>query len=119
MASVQAAAKRKADRLFSLLVRQVGLCEHCGRSDGVQLQCAHWISRRYSHTRTDPDNAFCLCSACHRWFTDHPTEWGRWAVKERGEDTYQRLFEASQKRTPFDWVREVGILETMMEKEAG
>lgn len=114
--TIQSAAKNKCDRLFSQLVRSVGYCEKCGRSEDVQLQCAHWISRRYVHTRTDPDNAFCLCAACHRWFTDHPTEWGRWAVEQRGEDVYARLFEASKVRGPKNWVAELESLTELAER---
>jgi 5-methylcytosine-specific restriction endonuclease McrA len=112
--TIQKSAKTKADRLFSQLIRQNGTCEHCRQPQGrVQLQCAHWISRRYAHTRTDFDNAFCLCAGCHRWFTDHPTEFGRWAIGQRSEVTYQRLLEVSQKRSKFDWVAELGRLEAM------
>ena len=106
-------AKAASDRLFSRLVRSVGYCEHCGSSAG-QLQCAHWISRRYSNTRCDPENAFCLCAACHRWFTDHPTEFGRWAVGQRGEDVYQRLLEASREPAKVDWVEQRRVLKEML-----
>jgi hypothetical protein len=75
------------------------------------LECAHWISRRYSNIRTDFDNAFCLCSSHHRWFTDHPTEWGRWTIEQRGEATYQRLLEASQKTDKVDWIEQLAQLE--------
>ena len=117
MASVQGKAKTKAVKLFHAMVRDAGACERCGRTkdDGVQLQCAHWISRTYAHTMTDFDNAFCLCSACHWWFGKHPTEWGKWAIAQRGEATYARLFEASEKRTKFDWITELGRLEQIME----
>jgi hypothetical protein len=114
----QKAAKRKADIIFSKIVRAPGRCENCYRTAlDVQLQCAHWISRRYSNTRVDPDNAFCLCAACHRWFTNHPTEWGRWAISKRGEDTYRRLFEAAQQTSKVDWVEQVEILKKIAESE--
>lgn len=108
-------AKRESDRIFSLIVRSVGYCENCGSTE--TLQCAHWISRRYAHTRTDFDNAFSLCARCHRWFTDHPTEWGRWTVEQRGEATYQRILEASHKRTKFDWHAELDRLREMARRE--
>lgn len=112
--SLQKAAKDKADRLFSEMVRAVGSCERCGRREPeVQLQCAHWISRRYNWTRTDFDNAFCLCAADHRFFTDHPTEFGRWAIEQRGEATYQRLLEQSQRRNKFDWIAELDRLKKL------
>jgi hypothetical protein len=101
------AAKANADRLFSKIVRSHGECEHCGATpDQVQLQCAHWISRRYAWTRTHGSNAFCLCAKCHRWFTDHPTEFSRWAIRQRGEDVYQQILIRSQRRDKFDWFAE-------------
>lgn len=109
----QSKERNKADRLFSLWVRSIGYCENCLRSNDVQLQCAHWISRRYSHTRTMEANAFCLCSGCHRWFTDHPTEFGRWAVDKRGEDTYQRVLKASRTRSKFNWKDEIERLKSL------
>ena len=59
--------KRKADILFSLLIRSRGSCEMCGKTQN--LQCAHVYSRSNLHLRYDPKNALCLCSGCHmfRW----------------------------------------------------
>lgn len=109
-------AIRKADDLFSALIRSLGYCENCGKTwADVQLHCAHWISRRYRNTRWDPDNAFCLCAGCHMWFTDHPTEFGRWAVARRGEETYQRLREAAEQVTKLDVLDEIDILEELLE----
>lgn len=100
-------AKAKADRLFSKIVRAKGYCEKClRRPPTVQLQCAHWISRRYAWTRTYRDNAFCLCAACHRWFTDHPTEFGTWATNRRGWEKYAEVKARSQRRDKFDWLSE-------------
>jgi len=106
-------AKNKSDRLFSKHVRSLGWCQNCGESDYTKLQCAHWISRRYSWTRTYSDNAFCLCAKCHRLFTDHPTEFSRWAINQRGEATYQTILERSQTRTKFDWHAELERLESL------
>lgn len=109
-------AIRKADDLFSQLIRSIGYCEHCGRtSSEVQLQCAHWIGRRFRNTRWDPDNAFSLCAGCHMWFTDHPTEFGRWAIGMRGEETYQRLREAAEQVRKLDVEDEIDILEQLLE----
>lgn len=109
------AAKAHADRLFSQWVRSVGFCENCGSTPNeVQLQCAHWISRRYSWTRTYELNAFCLCAACHRWFTDHPTEFGKWAIEQRGEDVYAHVLQRSNRRDKFDWFAEVDRLKGLL-----
>lgn len=108
-------AKAKADRLFSELVRAVGYCEYCGkRPPAVQLQCAHWIGRTYSHVRVDPDNAFCLDAACHRYFTNHPTEFALWALSMKGEAVYQRLLDASRERSKVNWPDQVRVLREML-----
>lgn len=113
----QKTAKNACDKLFSQYIRSVGFCENCHRgAHEVQLQCAHWISRRYSNIRCDPDNAFCLCAGCHRWFTDHPTEFGKWAVEARGEATYQRLLEASREPSKVDWEAEREVLKRMVKE---
>lgn len=112
-------ATAKADRLFSLLIRSLGHCEKCGRNPAeVQLQCAHWIGRRFRNTRWDPDNAFCLCAGCHMWFTDHPTEFGRWAIGMRGEETYLRLREAAEKTSKVDVLDQIDVLEEILDDVA-
>lgn len=113
----QKSAKAKADRLFSQLVRSVEYCEACGSREW--LQCAHWISRRYSNTRCDPDNAFCLCASCHRFYTANPTEFSEWAIDRRGRETYDRLFEAAQQTAKVDWVDQVRVLEEMLGVRVG
>ena len=108
--SVQRTHKRKADVLFSQHIRSVGKCERCGTSRS--LQCAHWISRRYAWTRTDPRNAFCLCAGCHRYFTDRPTEFSDWALEQRGRGTWLLISQRSFTRDKFDWVAEYLRLST-------
>lgn len=66
--------KGKATRLHSLIVRSRGACELCGESDYTRLQAAHIISRRYTATRTDLLNAWCLCVRCHRRTEEHADE---------------------------------------------
>lgn len=101
----QRTARNKADVIFSKLVRAVGRCERCGRVD--QLQCAHWLSRRYSNTRTDLDNAFCLCASCHRYFTADPTAWTDWCLDRRGRATYIRLRAAANRPSWVHWPTEL------------
>ncbi len=87
-----ASLKRKATTLHSMVVRaRAGYrCERCGTVDG-QLQCAHIVSRRYTATRVDPFNAWCLCAACHRRLTEHPDEHVQFAYATRGEIGYQSI----------------------------
>lgn len=112
---MQQAAKNKADFVFSRIVRSVGRCERCGTL--YNLQCAHWLSRRYSNTRTDFDNAFCLCAGCHRYFTADPTAWALWALSKRGREVYDRLREAANRKSEIDWPDELGRLRQIAKRE--
>lgn len=69
--------KRKADKLFSEKVREVGMCELAGLDDikcGGNLQCMHIIGRSNYNLRWDSYNAICGCSGHHRYYTSHPFE---------------------------------------------
>lgn len=89
-----AALKRKATALHSQFVRaRDGKCVRCGAMTG-QLQCAHIISRRYAATRTDEQNAVCLCAVCHRRLTEHPHEHVAFFTMWLGSwDAYQALID--------------------------
>lgn len=114
----QTTAKAAADRLFSQIVRAKGYCERCLRTqDQVQLQCAHWISRTYSNTRTDLDNAFCLCATCHRYFTNDPMAWSLWTFNQRGRETYDRLREAANEKSNVWWPDELIRLRAFAKQE--
>lgn len=84
MSKTQSISKKKADVLFSQIIRSIGKCEFCGRSAGVQLQAAHIISRKFGNTRTDFQNVLCLCASCHRKGHDNPLDFAlhvtRWAT---------------------------------------
>jgi hypothetical protein len=68
---------KKADTLFSLLIRKRGKCEHCGKTD--HLQCAHVITRSNRNLRWNEDNALCLCNYCHIfWNHKEPLEFAEW-----------------------------------------
>lgn len=111
----QQSARNKSDALFSQLIRSKGYCERClKRPPWVQLQTSHWISRRFSNTRTDPDNAFCLCAGCHRWWHSDPTAATDWAIAIRGRETYERLREAANEHSKVWWPDEVERLKTLL-----
>jgi hypothetical protein len=93
----------KADVLFSAIIRSIGYCEHCGKSSGVQLQCAHIISRGVYPTRVDLRNAFCLCAACHRYFTNHPREFSRFISTTWAQEYYDDVFSKSRSGLKNDW----------------
>lgn len=83
------ALRRKADQLFSAIVRARGACESCGRTE--RLQCAHIVPRRYLSVRWIEENALCLCSACHVYYTHFPLEFEAFVLARIGEEPYGQL----------------------------
>lgn len=67
--------KARCDRLFASMVRwrDGDRCRLCRAP--YRPQCAHLISRRYLAVRWDLDNAWCLCAACHKRYTEDPLAW--------------------------------------------
>lgn len=94
--------RNKADKLFSLKVRERGYCELAGVdtiSCGGAHQCAHIIGRRFYSIRWDEDNSLCLCAGHHVYYTHNPEAW-RAILDETWPGRYDRLLERS--RTPWD-----------------
>ena len=93
--------RKKADILFSQIVRKRGYCEKCGST--YNLNCAHIISRRYTATRFREDNCFCLCHPCHFYFTYHPLEFEEFVISKIGEAKYQQLKVMARQITKVDY----------------
>lgn len=101
-------AKGKADRYFSQIVRARGACENCGKQPpAVKLECAHIFDRWYSNTRVMMINAFCLCHACHRMFTNRPVDFATFAEEKLGKETVEHLGELARPVAKMDWNYEV------------
>lgn len=85
------ALRNKADRLFSLAIRERDgwACRCCGSH--LSPQCAHIVSRRYSATRWSLDNAVCLCQRCHMRFTHDVLAWEDWVIERIGARRYRQL----------------------------
>ena len=101
--------ENKLDKLVGKWCREVrskGKCEHCGRTgkNSRDMQWCHIKSRRYLSVRWDVDNCFCLCSTCHRRFTDNPDEFVTWIWDEHPEQ-YSRLVDK------FQPVSKMGVVE--------
>ena len=80
---------RKLDKLFSLKVREKGYCELKGKDTircGGVLQCAHITTRSRKALRWDFNNAICICSGHHVWYTKNPDSW----VKIIGKEFYEK-----------------------------
>lgn len=98
------AAKGRADRLFSLLIRATkgaDGCQNCGSSDN--LQCAHIIGRSFSATRCLEDNAYALCASCHWLFTNNAIEWGAFIQRTIGIERFHELWELARNPSKVDW----------------
>jgi len=104
-------AKKHADRIFSDLVRSLGYCEKCGSTQ--YLQAAHIISRKYSITRTDFRNVFCLCAKCHRYFHDFPREYSHFITDSQLAPYYDEVFELAHVGGKVDWFMEVDRLKEL------
>jgi hypothetical protein len=100
--------KGKCDVLFSKIIRSPGHCRRCGGTEW--LQCAHIISRKYSATRCDVRNAWCLCASCHRRLTDWPREHSRFITETIGSDLYDELKLKAETVTKVDWSAELARL---------
>ena len=83
--------RAKADRLFSIFIRERdgNCCKHCGST--FQVQCAHIISRRYSATRWAEDNAVALCKKHHMKWTHDPLGWEEWVDERFGKKRLRSL----------------------------
>lgn len=99
-------AKGKCDKLFSKIIRSRGTCERCGNTDRTSHQCAHIISRKYSATRTNQENAWNLCAKCHRRLTDWPREHSHFITETIGGERYEELRQLAEQPTKMDWAAE-------------
>ncbi len=110
--------KGKATRLHSVYVRtRAGFtCENCGKTrEEGQIQCAHIISRHWTATRTDENNAFSLCASCHWFFGKWPLEFAKFVYSKIGEEEYERLAEKARqgKGKKVDWASEIERLNAL------
>jgi hypothetical protein len=97
--------KAKADKLFSLKVREVGMCELAGL-DSIRcsdnLQCMHIIGRSNHNLRWDTMNALCGCSGHHRYYTSHPFEFYELIKRE-----FPKQYEYLQKNKNKFWDKNI------------
>lgn len=111
--------KAKADKLFSQIIRSLGYCEAEGWGDypcSKQLQTAHICSRKRSATRTDLRNAFCLCAAHHRHFTDYPRQFSYFITDTWAQEYYEETYQRSLLPTKIDWRDEANRLADIYQK---
>jgi len=79
-----------SDVLHSRIIRRHQQCERCHDTTGP-FDCAHIVRRRYSATRCDEDNSWCLCRSCHVKVDGDPAEFIDLVDATIGRDKYQEL----------------------------
>ena len=105
--------KRDAlDAIFSECIRAARNCCEAHGEEMYQgntkcsggLECAHIHSRRYQIVRHDPTNVLSLCSAHHRWYTDHPVFFSEFCERYLGRDHLDLLREKLN-GPPHKWLK--------------
>ena len=111
--------KEEATRLHSRIVRATKgpMCQVPGCTR-IATDAAHIITRSYSHTRTDIDNAYALCAEDHRLFTNNHGLWMDFVCSTIGRAEYDRLWEKAQAGVSqkFDWYDELDRLRAIAEE---
>jgi len=91
--------KKELDTIFSRFIRlrnadQNGntQCVTCGKVDRWQnLQCGHFMSRRYLATRFHEVNCFVQCVSCNIFKSGEQWKFGKFIDKNLGEGTSELL----------------------------
>lgn len=96
--SVSALGK-KADTLWSIVIRQAGACEYCGKTEN--LNAHHIFGRNNKSVRWEVSNGICLCAGCHTFssvFSAHknPYLFSKWLEEYKWMDYMGKLTQLSQ-----------------------
>ena len=97
-------AKDKADRYFSKYIRMrdsnpngLSQCITCGRfKSWKEMDCGHFISRRFGSTRYDEKNAHAQCKKCNRFQNGNQFEHGVKINEKYGNGTAEKLLQKSK-----------------------
>lgn len=72
--------KKKCDALWGEIIRSVGHCEVCGKSE-CQLHAHHLIHRSAIFFRHNLNNGVCLCPYCHEFSVKLSAHGAPWAFE--------------------------------------
>lgn len=94
--------KASCDKLWGEIIRSVGRCQYCGRTD-VLLNAHHIFTRERLATRYSIKNGSCLCVNHHTFSSDFsahktPVEFTDWLRSKYGTQFIDDLRIESQKR---------------------
>jgi 5-methylcytosine-specific restriction endonuclease McrA len=101
---------KKADKVFSLYIRQRNSdhrghteCFTCGKHDHwKKLQCGHFMSRRHYSTRWNETNCQVQCSACNVFRYGEQYKFSKNLDSKFGENTAEDLLILSNKTVHYD-----------------
>ncbi len=114
--------KAELDKLAGAIIRARGHCEALAICKSInstsihakRLSWAHVVSRRYLETRWDLDNAFCLCMACHMYYTYNPIQWEQFVINKIGKRKYDQLKKRAVSSTKVDYGQKKYLLNQAM-----
>ena len=101
--------KKKCDTLFSKQIRSHGKCQFIGLDKvrcSTVLQCAHIVTRGCLHLRYNYQNALCLCSGHHWYYTNHPADFQE-LVKDCFPSQWKYVQENKNKIQKVDYIKEL------------
>lgn len=108
---------KELDRVTSVYVRQRGMdkngfnrCYTCGGLyHWKELDCGHYIKRRYLHTRWDLDNVRPQCWYCNRTLGGNYGVYEAKIADELGKDNVQKLWDKAYRmdKIPTTTLREM------------
>lgn len=101
----------KAHDLVRSIWRLKGYCEDCAKPAGeVQLQGAHVFGTgSYTRLGSDLRNGMCLCSACHRKWTNNP-EWKTFVLAHPVGKYYNTLLKMGTNGQRVNWQERLDFL---------
>lgn len=115
--STPAKKKRLCDDLWRKLIVSRRVCERCGDTYG-QFEAAHIVRRRFSHTRTDETNGWCLCHECHGRVDGVASNFMHLVDKTIGPEKLHELEQKSLDRSKKDWFAEHERLKALVRSSA-
>jgi len=104
----KSALVKKLDKVFSLYIRNlyaidgVVECYTCGACKPVsEMQCGHFMSRRFYSTRWDVDNSRPQCLKCNMFNQGEQYEFGKKLEEELGHGRVEQIRELRHQLSKF------------------
>lgn len=101
--------KKRADRVFSELVRRSAInefgwifCVTCDTPNSLEnMDAGHFVSRKFNATKYDKRNVHPQCRVCNRWEEGKKYEYGKFLVEKYGEGIIDELNQLAHSKKRF------------------